>query len=73
MMTFQRDDLAAVRRFTCDQASRTGLPERRLIDLVLAVNELATNVVVHTRGPSTVRIWQGGQAAGLRSHRPRHD
>lgn len=47
-----------MRRFTRGQASRTGLPERRLIDLVLAVNELATNAVVHTPGPGTVRIWQ---------------
>lgn len=42
MLAFQRHDLAAGRRFIRDQASRTGLPERRLVDLVLAVNELAS-------------------------------
>lgn len=61
MMTFQRHDLAAVQSFTRDQASRSGLPERRLVDLVPAVNELATNAVVHTPGPGTVRIWREDQ------------
>lgn len=43
-----RDDLEAVRRFTAAQARQAGLDPGRITDLVIAVNELATNTLVHT-------------------------
>ncbi|HTV99004.1 MAG TPA: ATP-binding protein [Streptosporangiaceae bacterium] len=52
-----RDDLAAVRQFTTAQARRAGLPPSRVLDLVIAVNELAANTLEHTSGPGTLTIW----------------
>ena len=52
-----RDDLAAVRRFTAAQARQAGLRPNRIMDLVIAVNELATNTLAHTDGAGTLAIW----------------
>ena len=52
-----RDDLAAVRQFTAVQARQAGLPPSRVLDLVIAVNELAANTLEHTAGPGTLTIW----------------
>lgn len=52
-----RDDLAAVRQFTAMQARQAGLPPSRVLDLVIAVNELAANTLEHTAGPGTLIIW----------------
>jgi anti-sigma regulatory factor (Ser/Thr protein kinase) len=43
-----------VRRFAVD----AGLAPDRARELVLAVNEITTNTVMHTDGPGTLRIWQ---------------
>ncbi len=39
------------------QARQAGLPPGRVLDLVIAVNELAANTVDHTAGPGTLTIW----------------
>lgn len=52
-----RDELAAVRQFTAMRARQAGLPPRRVIDLVIAVNELASNTLAHTAGPGRLAIW----------------
>lgn len=52
-----RDQLSAVRRFAADGARRAGLPPERVIDLVLAVSELAANTMAHTGGQGSVRLW----------------
>lgn len=52
-----RDDLAAVRRFTAVHARQAGLPPSRVLDLVIAINELATNTIAHTAAPGTLTIW----------------
>ncbi len=49
------DDLAAVRRHTRHHAA--GLDEDRDRDLITAVTELATNILVHGGGPGTLRTW----------------
>jgi anti-sigma regulatory factor (Ser/Thr protein kinase) len=51
------NDLAAVRRFTAVQARQAGLPPGRVLDLVIAVNELAANTLAHTAGPGMLAIW----------------
>jgi anti-sigma regulatory factor (Ser/Thr protein kinase) len=51
------DDLAAVRAFVQRMAAGYGLGPRRIQDLVLAVNEIATNTILHTAGSGTLRIW----------------
>lgn len=52
-----REDLAAVRQFTQEQARQADLPPALAADLVIAVNELAANTLAHTAGAGTVTIW----------------
>ncbi|HEV7897077.1 MAG TPA: sensor histidine kinase [Planosporangium sp.] len=58
MFVFDADDLPAVRRFIAEHAGRAGLAAGRIADLEVAVNEVATNAVVHGGGPGTLRVWQ---------------
>ena len=58
-LRFGLPDLIAVRRRIGELAGEAGLPRDRADELVLAVNEIATNAIVHGRSPSTVRIWRG--------------
>jgi anti-sigma regulatory factor (Ser/Thr protein kinase) len=51
-------DPAPVRRFVVAQATRLGLPIGRLDDLILAVNEVATNSIRHGAGSGQVRVWR---------------
>ena len=52
-----RGEQAAVRAFAAAQARQAGLPADRVIDLVIAVAELAGNTLRHTSGPGEVSIW----------------
>lgn len=49
-------DLSAVRAEVEKQARQTGLPEMRIVDLVLAVSEVAANTVKHARSRGTLDI-----------------
>jgi anti-sigma regulatory factor (Ser/Thr protein kinase) len=51
-------DPAPVRHFAAAQAAHFGLTPGRIDDLVLAVNEVATNAIRHGAGYGEVRIWQ---------------
>lgn len=53
-------DLAPLRSFLQERALRLGLPQDRLGSLVMAVNEVATNAVVHGTPPIEFRIWRDG-------------
>jgi anti-sigma regulatory factor (Ser/Thr protein kinase) len=55
-MEFGPEDLPELRRIARNTAIDVGLPQRRADDLALAVNEVATNAIVHGRPPTTVRI-----------------
>ena len=50
--------LASVRQFVNDAATRRGLDQSRLPDLLVAVNELITNSVCHGGGHGRVRVWR---------------
>ena len=52
-------DLAELRRFVVEQASRVGMGRKKLAELEWAANEIATNVVRHGGGEGTVRTWSG--------------
>jgi anti-sigma regulatory factor (Ser/Thr protein kinase) len=52
--------LRELRSFVADHAARAGLASDRVDDLVLAVNELATNSVLHGGGRGTLRAWSDG-------------
>ncbi len=51
------DDLVRLRAFMISQAAAVGVPSRRTDELVLAVNELATNTLEHTTGDGTLSTW----------------
>lgn len=50
-------DLAVVREFVHTEAEALGLPRLRVELLVVAVSELATNTLQHTKGGGLVRMW----------------
>lgn len=51
-------DLRVVRQFVEGLALRAGLGSERVRDLCLAVNEVATNTLLHTGEPGILSIWQ---------------
>jgi anti-sigma regulatory factor (Ser/Thr protein kinase) len=57
-VAFEARTLGAVRDLAAAQAVAAGLSEVRGGDLVLAVNEVATNSVVHGGGQGVLRIWR---------------
>jgi anti-sigma regulatory factor (Ser/Thr protein kinase) len=57
-VAFTQDDLGTLRALVGDCARRAGLDTRRRCDLVLAVNELATNSVRHAKGGGVLRVWE---------------
>jgi anti-sigma regulatory factor (Ser/Thr protein kinase) len=61
-MTFEDGDLRAVRSSVARAAVEAGLSAARADDLVLAVNEVATNSVLHGGGTGSMRMWSTGDA-----------
>ncbi|MDA2814702.1 anti-sigma factor RsbA family regulatory protein [Nocardiopsis sp. RSe5-2] len=55
-----RPDLPSVREEAAGLAEEAGLPAERRADLVVAVNELAANVLEHGAGKGTVSLWREG-------------
>lgn len=49
--------LSALRSAVHERGAKAGLPNERVEDLVLAANELATNVVSHGEGNGELRMW----------------
>jgi anti-sigma regulatory factor (Ser/Thr protein kinase) len=56
-LAFTCEGLARLRRFVSQRAADASLNSGRAADLVLAVNELATNSLRHGGGMGTLRIW----------------
>lgn len=54
------DDLGGLRDRVERQSALMGLPVRRVPDLVLAVNEIAANVVEHGAGRGAATLWIDG-------------
>ncbi|GAA4999803.1 anti-sigma factor RsbA family regulatory protein [Actinopolymorpha pittospori] len=52
-----RPDLFLLRAIVAARAALAGLPHGRREDFETAVNEVATNALVHTGGPGIVRLW----------------
>jgi anti-sigma regulatory factor (Ser/Thr protein kinase) len=57
-LPFTFDHLTVVREFVSRRAGGAGLRGRRLDDLVLAVDELATNTLRYASGRGVVRTWR---------------
>lgn len=56
-LVFGVHELPRLRRRVAAAAASTGLDDDRVDDLVLAVNELATNCVEHGPGSGRLRLW----------------
>jgi anti-sigma regulatory factor (Ser/Thr protein kinase) len=61
-MGFRQTNLTDVRGFVSRRASDAGLAPEKVGDLVLAVNEAATNSVRHAGGKGVVRMWRSDDA-----------
>jgi anti-sigma regulatory factor (Ser/Thr protein kinase) len=59
VLDFNLADLRKMRRMVTSTAVSSGLSGSRADELALAVNEIASNAVVHGRLPATLRIWEG--------------
>ena len=59
-MRFTAADLYEVRCFVARQACAAGFESDRAADLLIAVNELATNSVIHGEGSGSLVVWQEG-------------
>lgn len=57
-LSFDAGDLSTLRRAVVSAATGAGLPPARVDEMVLAVNEIATNAVIHGRSPALLRIWE---------------
>lgn len=57
-MIFSKEDLEAVRNFISAQAHQTGFSQNKLDDLVLVVNEIATNSLKYGGGGGLLRLWR---------------
>jgi hypothetical protein len=57
-IAFDPRGLGTVRRFTMQHATEAGLTDVQVADLVLVVNEIATNSLRHGGGSGILRIWQ---------------
>jgi anti-sigma regulatory factor (Ser/Thr protein kinase) len=54
---FSKDDVARLRRLVGHHADAVGLAETRKHDLVLAVDEIATNAIRHGGGAGELTLW----------------
>jgi anti-sigma regulatory factor (Ser/Thr protein kinase) len=57
-MRFGAGELALLREFLAHHVANAGFSRQRLADLVLAVDELATNSLRYARGAGTLRTWR---------------
>lgn len=61
VVEFRAGDLSDLRATLRAAARRMGLPPERSSDLLVAVNELATNSLRHGGGSGSVRTWRSGR------------
>lgn len=57
-LSFTLTDLGTLRRFVAAAATGAALEQTRGEDLVLAVDELATNSICHGGGSGSIEIWR---------------
>jgi anti-sigma regulatory factor (Ser/Thr protein kinase) len=59
-LSFGDGDLKDVRRFVTDNTDASGVARDRALELVFAVNEIATNSIEHGGGSGVLRMWRLG-------------
>ena len=57
-LEFRHGELAVVRRFVTEACHAAGIAKDRSQELVLAINEIATNSIEHGGGSGVVRLWR---------------
>jgi anti-sigma regulatory factor (Ser/Thr protein kinase) len=57
-LAFDAGVLPVLREEVQAQAGRSGVPDDRAVDIVLAVHELAANTIVHGGGAGRLRMWR---------------
>lgn len=62
-VAFDADSLVALRALVAAEAGAGGLPPARAADLVVAVNEVATNSLRHGGGRGRLRFWREPEQA----------
>jgi anti-sigma regulatory factor (Ser/Thr protein kinase) len=62
-LEFGLADLGKIRNLVRRAALDAGFPGEKADELVLAVNEVATNAVVHGRPPAVLRVWTSAEEA----------
>jgi anti-sigma regulatory factor (Ser/Thr protein kinase) len=68
MLSYDRTDLAPVRRLVASHAQGTGLAAERVSDLVLAASEIAANTVGHTNSGGTLYVWHDQREVICQAH-----
>jgi anti-sigma regulatory factor (Ser/Thr protein kinase) len=61
-MTFGAEGLRSIRRLVGAHAAEAGMSDDRSREFQIAVNEVATNTIVHTDGLGTLRVWGDDEA-----------
>lgn len=56
-VSFRAGGLRAIRTFVAEHASRAGLDQQSVANMVLAVNEIATDSLRHGGGQGEIRAW----------------
>lgn len=56
-------DLGGIRNLIREAVLDTGLPGEKADALVIAVNEITTNAVIHGRPPAVLRVWTSAEEA----------
>ena len=69
-MVFQAWQLRDVRRAVRGELTDAGFDDDRAADVVLAVNEVATNAVEHGAGPAELHLWSDGRGLTCEVHDP---
>jgi anti-sigma regulatory factor (Ser/Thr protein kinase) len=60
-LRFEHGGLRGVRHFVAEHALALGLGRTKTHDLVIAVNEIATNSLEHGGGSGALRLWRDGR------------
>jgi anti-sigma regulatory factor (Ser/Thr protein kinase) len=58
---FAPGDLSLIRELVASEGRRVEMDRERIEDLVLAVNEVATNALQHGVAPVSIRVWRGSE------------
>jgi anti-sigma regulatory factor (Ser/Thr protein kinase) len=64
-LAFHHRELSGLRSFVTDRAASLGLAGERLEDMVLATSEVASNALVHSGAPATLRIWRAADTGAV--------